>query len=137
MKKTIVAGLLTGVAILVVGVVWRQLQNLILPSVETEYQNLNLFRPWSDPIMSLYYLYPFILGIILAWLWKRYLNLTGGNANLRKAINFSVTYWIVTLPGMVISYSSYPISIAMISSWTINGLISSLVAGLVLFRLFR
>ena len=87
--------------------------------------------------MSLYYLYPFILGIILAWLWKRYLNLTGGNANLRKAINFSVTYWIVTLPGMVISYSSYPISIAMISSWTINGLISSLVAGLVLFRLFR
>ena len=40
----------------------------LIPSLAREYQNPGLFRPWSDPLMMLFFLNPFILGF-LEFVW--------------------------------------------------------------------
>jgi len=51
MKKVILFGLLAGLAMLIVSLALGPLFNLIFPSLAAEYNNMKLFRPWSDPIM--------------------------------------------------------------------------------------
>jgi len=137
MKKTFIAGILVGAGMLITGVILSQIMSFVLPAIKTQYQNPALFRPWSDPIMSIYYLVPFILGTILVWLWKKYLGLTGGVSSLGKGVRFALIYWVIGIPGMVISYSTFPVSILMVVSWSLSSFVQLIVAGLILYRLWR
>ena len=69
MKKIILGGLLTGLAMLIAGMIAGQLVNLLMPSLQTQYANPCLFRPWADWHMNLYFLHPFAVGLALAWIW--------------------------------------------------------------------
>jgi len=135
MKKVLIPGLVTGLVILIVGMVVGQLINLAIPGLMAEYQNPNLFRPWEDPLMSIYFAHPFILGLALAWVWNKVKGLVSGKP-LARATHFALGYWIVaTIPGMVISYASFPLSLTIILSWTITCLLQAIAAGLVLGKM--
>jgi len=136
MKKTILSGLFAGVAMLIVGMIFSWLFNWLFPSVALEYQNPGLFRPWSDPLMSLYFLYPFILGLILSFLWNKHkLSPNFGGSVWKKGATFGAAYWVVaSIPGMFISYSSLQVSLLMVIGWSISGLINAIVAGWILAR---
>ena len=128
MKKIFTSGLLAGVSIFVVGIVLTPLLNLIFPSLSGEYANIGLFRPWDDPVMSLYYLYPFILGVVLAWAWDRTRKLLTGT-NVEKIKKFALGYWFVAgFPGMFITYASFQVSFSMVLAWSISGLVDAFVA---------
>ena len=71
MKKVVISGLVTGIVMLIVGLGMGPISNYLFPKVITEYQNPQLFRAWTDPIMSLYFLHPFLVGFILAWIWNK------------------------------------------------------------------
>ena len=135
MKKIIVSGLVAGVAIFVVSMVLSQLTNFLLPNIAQEYQNSGIFRPWSDPLMSLYFLYPFILGLVLAWFWDK----TKGsfkNTKCGRGVCFGFSYWLVaSIPGMLITYSSFTVSLIMVISWSLVGLVEALAAGWVLSKM--
>ncbi|OGN92741.1 MAG: hypothetical protein A2Z75_08480 [Chloroflexi bacterium RBG_13_50_10] len=137
MKKIILFGLLAGLAMLVISVALSLLFNLIFPSVAAEYNNTNLFRPWSDPIMYLMLVEPFILGIILAWIFSITKDLFKTEKAWKKGIYFGLCYWVITIPGMVMSYSSFPISLIMVKTWSISILIQSIVAGLIYARFIK
>jgi len=137
MKKVILFGLLAGLVMLVVSLVLGPLFNLIFPSLAAEYNNTNLFRPWSDPIMYLMLVEPFILGIILAWIFSVTKNLFKTEKVWGKGIYFGLCYWVITIPGMVMSYSSFPISLLMIITWSISILIQAIVAGLIYARFIK
>ena len=64
MKKILLSGLLAGLAMVVVGVILNTIWQKIFPGLQAEYQTA-LFRPWSDPIMSLVFVV-FIIIIIIA-----------------------------------------------------------------------
>lgn len=83
--------------------------------------------------MSIYFVYPFLLGIILAWIWHKIKVLFAGGY-LKRGLSFGFIYWIITIPGMFISYSTFPISLVMVISWSLNGLIQILVAGIILAK---
>lgn len=125
MKKIILSGLAAGFAMLatslILGVVW----NKIFPGLQAEYANANLFRPWSDPLMSFMFVQPILVGFLLAWIWDKI------KLSPITGLKFGLTYWIVTLPGLLMSYSCFPISGIMISTWVFSMLAQSLVAGLV------
>ncbi|MBI5399445.1 hypothetical protein HZB07_02350 [Candidatus Saganbacteria bacterium] len=130
MKKVLWPGLLAGLAMLVVGLAVYTLGGVFFPGMAAEYQNPQLFRPWSDPLMSLMFVHPLILGIVLAWAWDKIKSVSGGY------LNFALGVWLVaTIPGMLISYGSLPLSLLMVACWTINGLIQSLVGSFVLAKL--
>ncbi len=71
MKKVITFGLLGRLIMLAVGLLMSQLFLMMAPALKTEYENPNLFRPWSDPVMLLYFVHPFLLGTCLAWVWRQ------------------------------------------------------------------
>lgn len=134
MRKVLIPGLIAGVAMLLVGMIVSWLINLVLPNLMMEYKT-TLFRPWEDPLMSLYFAHPFVLGLALAFVWDKVKGLLQGGP-MKKATNFALAYFIVaTIPGMLISYSSFPLSILMILSWTISSLLQAWAAGLVLAKL--
>jgi hypothetical protein len=130
MKKVVWPGLLAGLSMLVLSMVVYSLWGVIFPGMTAEYQNPQLFRPWSDPLMSLMFVHPIILGLVLAWAWDKVKSVSGG------WLNFAFGVWLVaSIPGMVISYSSFPISLLMVICWSINGLIELLIGSFVLAKL--
>ena len=137
-KKVLVAGIIAGFANLVVGMVLNQIYNFLAPSLSQEYLNSALFRPWNDPLMSLYFAYPFVLGIVLAWFWNMTKALVKGNSEFEKAYKFGFVYWLIAgLPGMFITYSSFPVTFTMILAWSVSGLVEAVVAGFVFVKMLK
>jgi hypothetical protein len=107
-----------------------QIFQLFVPSLEAEYHNANLFRPWSDPIMMLYFVYPFLLGIILAWIWENTKVIVKAETDLKKGIYFGSIFWLASsVPGMLMSYASFQLSFMIILSWSLGGLVELLCLG--------
>jgi len=137
-RKIIVTGLLAGLVMLVVAVGLSFLSNLILPNLMTEYANTELFRPWDDPLMSIYFAYPFVMGLALAWFWNKIKEAFGGNSAWSRGARYGLAYWIIaTIPGMVITYSSFQVSLPMVLTWTVFGLIGAIAGGLVVAGMNR
>jgi len=135
LKKILVPGLVAGLAMLIVGMIVGMALNALLPSVAMEYENTNLFRPWSDPIMNIYYACPFILGIVLAWIWDKIKSVIPGAGFLARGTHLGLGYFALTISGILISYASHPISLAVIITWYISVLAQALVAGIVLAKM--
>ncbi|HCC60054.1 MAG: hypothetical protein A2402_01385 [Candidatus Staskawiczbacteria bacterium RIFOXYC1_FULL_37_43] len=133
-KKVIVSGLLAGLVIFIASMLASKIFGVIFPWLDAEYQNESIFRPWTDPLMLLYFAYPFLLGIILAWFWQKTKSIFG--ENIKGGVNFGVVYWAITsIPGMFITYSSFQVSLLMIISWSVAGLIGAVLAGIVFVKL--
>lgn len=133
-KKIILSGLLVGLINFIASMAVSKIFGVIFPVINAEYQNTNLFRPWSDPLMLLFFVYPFLMGIIFAWFWNKTKNIFGENMN--GGINFGITYWIIaSIPGMFITYSSMPYSLLMVISWLVEGLVGALLAGIILVKI--
>ena len=134
MKKIIILGLAAGFVNLFASMLVSKIFGVLFPVINAEYQNPALFRPWTDPLMLLFFVYPFLLGIVLAWFWEKTKNIYG--TDIKGGINFGVAYWIIaTIPGMFITYSSMPYSLLIIISWLVGGLVSAILAGIVFVKL--
>lgn len=131
MKRLFFVGLLAGVTMLIVGSAWSITSNTIWPELVEQYRNPQLFRPWSDPAMSIIFLHPIIVGLVLAWLWSKTNHLIKFEAPWKRGVTFGFIYWLATISGMIISYSTFQISLIMALSWTLSGLIQAMIAGLI------
>lgn len=115
-------GLIAGIVILVVGQVLNFLGGMLVPGIMQEYQNTAIFRPWSDPLMMMFFGYPFILGVVLSYLWER----------LKKPdeLEFAKLYFLIaTIPGMFITYTSFQVSLGLVILWTLTGFVEAYMAG--------
>lgn len=138
MKHILFLGVLVGIGMLATSFVASFALNILFPSTVQEYQNPALFRPWSDPLMLLYFVHPFMLGIALAFVYERVKTVLPGKTPLLRGMKFGFIVWLVaTLPGMLISYSSFSLSFAMVLTWTLSALFQLIVAGVVLTRFGR
>lgn len=134
MKKILLPGLLAGLINLVLGMGVSYLF-MMIPSITADYNNPALVRPFEDPLMMAFFLYPFLLAIILAWVWSKVKTLLKGTA-FKKGLKFGLSIFLVlTIPGMFVTYTCFPLSILTVLSWAVNGLISALVAGLIFAKL--
>lgn len=135
--KKIIIGIVTGAAMIVANMIVGMIFQYFVPSIKTEYENQQLFRPWSDPRMSLMFLQPFMVGIILAWIWSWVKNIVPGDTPVKKGLYFGFIYWIIAIPGMVISYGTFPVTCMLICSWSLGILVQSLCAGLMYSKLLK
>jgi len=135
MKNILWPGLLAGVVIFISDLVIGKVAGMIRPTITGEYM-AGLFRPWSDPRMMLYFLYPFIVGIIMAYVWSRVKGLFTGATAMQNGRNFGLFAWLaVCLPGMFVTYTSFVVSLSIVLSWTVSGLVGLVLAGIVLAKL--
>ena len=123
-KKLFIHGLLAGLVMLIVGMIFGQLVNMMFPTLAVQYDNTNLFRAFDDPAMIWYFIYFFVLGVGIAWIWEMIKDKIKGKTACQKAKNIVSKYWpAVLLPGMMITYSSFPVSFGIILSWSIGSFV--------------
>jgi len=131
MKKVIGLGLLLGLIMLVVGWIINFLFMLI-PSVNADYYS-GLMRGWQDPAMMLFFVYPFILGIVFAWLWNK--TKASFKGKMRGCYFGWLLFFLTTVPGMWITYTSFNLSFLTIIGWAVAGLVNAKIAGFFLAKL--
>ncbi len=130
MKKVVVPGLVSGAVMFLVGIVVSIVTVKLFPDLMREYNNFFIFRSGKDSIMNLYYVQPFVLGLILAWVWDAVKKSVKGKG-LQKGVNFGLVYGLTVIPGMIMSYASFKISLGMVLSWTVSVFITGVLAGMV------
>jgi hypothetical protein len=131
MKKVIWPGLILGLIMLIVSMIVSYLFMLI-PSVAADYSS-GFMRGWQDPLMMLFFLYPFILGIVFALLWNKTKSSFKGKWG---GCHFGwLLFFLTTFPGMWITYTSFNLSFLTILSWTVAGLVNAKIAGFFLARI--
>jgi hypothetical protein len=131
MKKVLLSGLLAGFAMLLVCMGLSSLVMKCCPTLISEYDNTSLYRSMKDPITMLFSLHPFILAMILAFVWDKSKSLFTAKRFLSKGMQFGLIYFVIVIPGLFISYVTSPYSIEMIFSWAISVLLGALVAGMI------
>lgn len=134
-KKVVVPGVLAGLAMVVAGMALSSGFMALLPDLQVEYENTNLFRAPSDPMMMFYFVQPFVTGLVMAWIWEKTKGLFPVDSPVGNGFRFAVIYWVFSLGGMVISYSSFPVSVTMIVTWYLSILFQGILAGVLLTKL--
>ncbi len=137
MKKSVVTVLLASLGMLVTGIAIGYLFDFLIPSLGDEYRNASLYRPWDDPMMYVFFLQPFVLSGALVWIWNKVKDRFKGTTG-RKAINVTLIMFILTIiPGMLMTLSSFKVSLLAVLTWTISAFIQVLVASLIFIRMNR
>ena len=137
MKKVVFSGLVVGALMLGVSLVLSLIISTIFPDAMAEYSNAEIFRQWDDPLMYYLFLHPFVMGVILSFIWLKVRGLIGGEG-LRKGLVYGFYVWLFFgVPGMLISISTFQVSPFLVGTWTISVLAQDLVAGVAISRMVR
>jgi len=132
-RKRITAVLVSGTVLSLLSFIMFYGSAYLLPSVTEQYLS-TVFRN-SGKADWLYYTHPFILSISLKWFWERYKDIFKGPILLR-AIEVALVYGIVALlPVLWLTYSVIDVSVTMVLTWLLYGLIQSFAAGIVFAKL--
>jgi predicted neutral ceramidase superfamily lipid hydrolase len=133
MKKVIVSVVISSIILLVLSLVMFYISAFIFPAVTQEYLS-SVFRT-SGKNDWLYYAHPFVLSIALKWFWERYKDIFKGSVILRAA-EVAMVYCIVAMvPVLWLTFSAIDVSLPMVLTWLLYGLIQAFVAGIIYAKL--
>jgi len=130
MKNSIVAVLIAGTVVLLasLGILYAAI--FLFPKIMEEYYN-EVFRASSFETDWLFYAHPFVLSAALKWFWERYKELFRGPSLLR-AFEVGLVYAIVAmLPVLWLTFSAINISVVMVITWLLYGIVQATIAGFV------
>lgn len=129
MKKIFLPGIIAALASILVSMVVSWIFNMFFPWLEEAYKNTAMFRPMDDPLMFGFFLQPFFQCVVFAWAWDKFKEHFAGSV-IGSGFKFGFFLWIIaTIPGMMMSYFGFNITLTMISSWTISNLATFIVSG--------
>jgi len=77
--------------------------------------------------MSLFFVALIVFGIVMVLFYNKAKSLFIGNI-YRKGANLGVLYFLLVIPGMLIIFSTFQISLLMIIFWWVVALIEGIVA---------
>lgn len=138
MKKILISGLVAGFAMLFVGAMVGFIFPMVFPSLQAEYSNPALLRPFSDrTFLAIFLMQPFVAGILLSWIWSRVNGVIKAKTSFKKGLQFGLGYWLVITLGLMLAYASSPYSLLMVVSWGASLLLQALCAGLVYAKMNR
>jgi hypothetical protein len=128
-KKIVFSGLAAGSVLLLLSVIGLYGTVWLFPALAVQY-----FAPTFDRQSEravLYFAYPFVVGLALAWFWDRCKPLFKGSF-LGRGIEFGLLYWLVAIfPMMWLIYSTIDVSLTLVGSWLVFGLLQGVAAGFV------
>jgi hypothetical protein len=135
-KKIIISAIGCGVAGLAIMFILTPVFYAIFPLIEAEYTN-PLFRPMDNPWMSYIFLNPFVMGLIMAVLYPFVTNTFKIKELYKKGAHFGLLIWLLGIPGMLMTFSSFNLSAEIVISWTIQMLISYVAYGIIIAKIFK
>ncbi len=120
-----------------VSIVLSLIISAIFPDAMVEYSNSEIFRQWDDPLMYYLILHPFVMGIILSFIWLKVRRLID-EEGLKKGLVYGFYVWLFFgVPGMLMSISTFQISAFLVGTWTASILAQDLAAGVLFARMAR
>lgn len=129
MKKIIFPGLVAGVVLLILSILGLYINIWFFPDLAMQYFQPT-FNEQSSRIM-LYFIHPFIIAMALSWFWNRTKSKLTGSF-ISRGIEFGIIYSLMaTLPSMWLVFSSITVSLTMVITWFVLGVLQAIVAGLV------
>ncbi len=133
MKKILQCGAIAGIVLSIISYGGLFLAIQFFPQFFVEYNN-PLFN--SDGSRdALFYAHAFVISFALSLIWERFKSLFKGNM-LVRGLEFGVVYGLTALvPVMWISFSAMDITVTMVGSWLLYGLIQSTVAGVLFAKI--
>ena len=126
MKKVIIGGLLAGVVIIIMGMVFGALSaDMYKMSPKA------LWKPMGGDWFTKMVIFDFVTGLILAYVFSMIKGSLPG-AGLMKGISFGIMIFAVgTFLGLTMTYLTMAVRTKMIAVWALNGLVNYLLAGLI------
>ncbi len=133
MKQILKNGLIAGIVLSVICYGGLFLAIMFIPQIFVTYNNPLFNSDGSRDVM--FYAHAFIISFALSWFWERFKGLFKGNFILR-GLEFGLVYALIALlPVMWISFSAMDITVTMVLSWLLYGLIQAIVAGLLFAKI--
>ncbi len=129
--KIIVSAALIGIAISVISL---GIIDPVAKTVNPGYDVLNIpgMRSVSDPVMLLFFLQPFVLGLAFSIIFSFHGNAMPGLAFHQKGIRFGLAAWMLyTLPSMFLIYSSMDYGETFLLSGIFGQLLEFCTAGII------
>ncbi len=127
-KKTIFSGLAAGFVLLVLSIIGLYATAWLFPQLAVQYFD-PVFDAQTDRSM-LYFAHPFIVGFALSWFWDRCKGILKGSF-LGRGIEFGMLYVLVAVfPMMWLIYSAINVSLLLVGSWLVLGIVQGVAAGL-------
>ncbi len=135
MKKVVISGLAAGALMLGASLLLSLIISAAFPEAVAEYSNSEIFRQMDDPLMHYMLFHPFVMGVILSFIWPKVRGQIGGEG-LKKGLAYGFYVWLFFgVPGMLISISTFQVSPFLVGTWTVSVLAQDLVAGVVISRM--
>jgi len=132
-QKILISGLITGCILFVISYGGLFLAIRFFPGLFIEYNGPLFNSDGSRDI--LFYLHAFIISLALSWFWDRFKELFKG-ASVLRGLEFGLVYSIIALlPVMWISYSALDITLPIVLSWFVYGLVQAIIAGIVFAKI--
>ena len=138
MKNFFFSGLAAGVSMFLVMFAFGIFTNMFLPGLVAEYDNTAIFRLWSDPLTYYMYLHPILMGFVLAFAWRFFSGFSGGEKSVGRGAMFGLKIWVLFgIPGMLMTLSTFNVSLLMVLSWTVSVLAQYVIGGIVVTRVSK
>jgi hypothetical protein len=132
-NRVITAWLIAGIVMLLLGLAMLYAGIYFFPRIADEYFS-PVFRRAGETDWT-FYVHPFILAFALKWFWERYKGIFKGGVLLR-AVEVALVYGIVALlPILWLTFSAIDVSVKMVVTWFIYGIVQSFAAGIVFAKL--
>lgn len=130
MKKFFVSGVLSGIVIAIIWMLTNVLVSIIWPTYDV--LKLGGMRLTCDPVMLLFFFYPWIYGFIMTYAYQKIESVFKGSY-VNKGKAFGLLMWLViVIPSAFVVYTSMDYPIAFTFNQIIGGLIQMLAAGIVI-----
>lgn len=133
MKKILKCGLIAGIILFIISYGGLYLSIRFFPAFFVEYNNPLFNSEGSRDVF--FYLHAFIISFALSWFWERFKSLFHGSSVVRGLEFGSVYALVALLPVMWITFSSLDITLVMVGSWFIYGLVQAIIAGILFARI--
>jgi hypothetical protein len=133
-KNIVVAGITGGFVLFILMVLSGFLVNLVLPADLSLYAGM---RSMSDPIMNLFYLYPFVIAFATAFLFDILHGCLEGSP-VRKGLMFGgILIVIMAIPSMYVMYTSMTWPLDFYVSTGIWEIVSFPIVGILYARIWK
>ena len=133
MSKVLISWFTAGVLMLVLGIGMVYAGIYFFPKIADEYFS-PVFRKAGETDWT-FYIHPFILSFGLKWFWEKYKGIFKGNVVMR-AIEVALVYGIVALlPILWLTFSAIDVSLKMVVTWFIYGVVESFAAGVIFAKM--
>jgi len=124
----LVAGLIAGVAVTLVNVLFHFVTQSLYPAFQLEMHTCKAIRPLEDPrMMYAGLVHPILESVLFSFIFSHF-KLAAGT-DVFSAVALAAQIWFVcTLPGMFLTYSSFRVSLPLVIMWSVSTLVQAATA---------